>query len=323
MPRVSVIIPLFNKAPHIARCVDSILTQTFTDYEVIVVDDGSTDDGPQRVTAYHDPRIALVSQPNAGPAAARNRGIGRAAGELVAFLDADDEWEPAHLIEAVQRLDDHPQSALTASGHFRDEPDVDEQYWISRGIATGLFVLPVDYDADRIKHTLDFTHTSSVVMRRDVAQRYGGFYDRTRCTYGEDSWLWLLVMLNHPVVFDTTPHSWYHTQESELGVGRAEVPPARPIVTDPEPLREVCPDEYKPLLERIRGLIALQDARRFANQGDSATARRILQLAPEWERLETPMAIEFQRDLGEALAWGPLKILRRAWRRVASGAAGN
>ncbi len=317
MARVSVIIPLYNKAPHVARCVDSVLAQTYTDYEVVVVDDGSTDDGPQRITAYQDPRIALIAQPNAGPAGARNRGIDRAVGEFVAFLDADDEWEPDHLAEAVQRLTEHPECVLSACGHYRDESQIDEPYWLSLGIESGPFVLPPDLNADRIKHTLDFTHTSSVVMRRDIARKYGGFYDRKRCTYGEDSWLWLQVLLNHPVTFDTTPRSWYHTYDSELGVGRVQIPPARPVVTDPEPLRDVCPNQHRPLLERIRGLLALQDARRFAISGDAATARSILRLAPQWESVDSPMAIDFRRDIGQALTWGPIKILRRAWRRVA------
>lgn len=92
MPFFSVIIPLFNKAPYIRRALDSVLGQTFKDYEIIVVDDGSTDDGPAIVASYSDSRIRLLHQENSGPNEARNRGIKESRAEWLAFLDADDEY---------------------------------------------------------------------------------------------------------------------------------------------------------------------------------------------------------------------------------------
>ena len=92
--KVSVIIPLYNKSQYIARTLDSVLAQTFQDYEVIVVNDGSTDDGPRIVRQYRDPRLRLVSQENRGLSGARNRGIAESRTDWVAFLDADDEWMP-------------------------------------------------------------------------------------------------------------------------------------------------------------------------------------------------------------------------------------
>src|SRR5262249_7159571 len=87
--RVSIITPLYNKAPYIRRTLDSVAAQTFRDFELIVVDDGSTDGGERLVADYVDERVRLIRQPNAGPGAARNRGIAEARGELLAFLDAD------------------------------------------------------------------------------------------------------------------------------------------------------------------------------------------------------------------------------------------
>src|SRR5687767_12772807 len=101
MAHVSVIVPLYNKGPYVRRMLDSISAQTFSDFELIVVDDGSTDDGPVQVDRHPDRRIRMVRQANAGPGAARNRGISEASGELIAFLDADDEWLREYLACAV------------------------------------------------------------------------------------------------------------------------------------------------------------------------------------------------------------------------------
>src|SRR5712692_9736802 len=104
--KVSIVVPLYNKAPYVRRALDSIAAQTFSDFEVIVVDDGSTDDGPSVVANYGDSRVRLVRQPNAGPGAARNAGLAQTQGELIAFLDADDEWLPTYLEESVRQLEE-------------------------------------------------------------------------------------------------------------------------------------------------------------------------------------------------------------------------
>lgn len=101
--KVSVVIPLYNKARHIRRAMESVLRQTHLDFELIVVDDGSTDASVDRVREFEDPRVRLLSQENAGVGAARNRGVSATSGKLVAFLDADDEWMPDFL-ETVLRL---------------------------------------------------------------------------------------------------------------------------------------------------------------------------------------------------------------------------
>src|SRR5947209_14845994 len=101
MLRVSVIVPLYNKARYIGRCLDAIDGQTEGSFEVIVVDDGSTDGGEKLVEKRGDPRVRLVSQENAGPGAARNHGARLAQSPVVAFLDADDAWDRDYLRESL------------------------------------------------------------------------------------------------------------------------------------------------------------------------------------------------------------------------------
>jgi glycosyltransferase involved in cell wall biosynthesis len=122
-PRISVVIPLYNKQAYVERAVASVLQSGYPAHDVIVVDDGSTDDGPQRVAAMGDPRVRLIRQPNGGVAAARNRGISEAGGDYVAFLDADDYWTPEYLPAIVDLIARFPQCGLYATHfhYFRDD----------------------------------------------------------------------------------------------------------------------------------------------------------------------------------------------------------
>jgi len=116
LPSISVIIPLYNKRAHIGRCLASIRAQTFTDYEIIIVDDGSTDDGAEIARGFLRDSDRLIQQENEGAAAARNRGIAVMRGQLAAFLDADDEWLPSHLTSLMELERRFPQAGLFSTG---------------------------------------------------------------------------------------------------------------------------------------------------------------------------------------------------------------
>lgn len=112
MPTVSVVIPAYNAVSYLPQTMGSVLQQTFTDFEVLIVDDGSSDDTANWAAQITDSRVRLISQPNQGAGAARNTGIENARGEYIAFLDADDFWEPTKLAKQVQCLDTRPEIGL-------------------------------------------------------------------------------------------------------------------------------------------------------------------------------------------------------------------
>ena len=140
MPKVSVIIPLYNKGKYIARALDSVFSQTYQDYEVIVVDDGSTDNGPEIVKQYNDPRLRLIHQENAGPGAARNKGISESKGEFLSFLDADDEWLPEFLEEGIYALSENPQCSSFCSCYYMGEEKEDKSEAFKKlGFGNGVY----------------------------------------------------------------------------------------------------------------------------------------------------------------------------------------
>ena len=112
MTKVSIIIPTYNSFQYLPSAVNSVINQTYVDWEMIIVNDGSSDNTEEWVLTQSDPRIILISQENKGKSVARNVGIERATGEYIAFLDADDYWEPRKLEKQIQRIENSPDIGL-------------------------------------------------------------------------------------------------------------------------------------------------------------------------------------------------------------------
>ena len=268
MPRISVVIPLYNKASSIAAAVASVLGQTFGDLELIVVDDGSTDGSASIVRELGDPRLRLVAQANAGPGAARNRGLADATGEYVAFLDADDEWEPKLLHLAVTALDAHPECGAWVSGHALGPGRVSQAPRNRRmGLTGGPWRLPHRTPPKSLKALVDFCHSSCIVARSAIVRRYGGYYDRDRATYGEDSYLWLMVLMNHALYVDPEPHVWFHTEHSSLGAALLGRHPVRPALAASGPLLDRCDPAYLGELHDLLAYYRLSETEKLMGQG--------------------------------------------------------
>lgn len=115
---ISVVIPLYNKAQHIAETLSSVLAQSVSPREIIVIDDGSTDGGAHVVRQFETAGVRLITQTNQGVSAARNRGLEEAAGDYVAFIDADDLWLPDHLLVLSELVEKWPQAVLVSTSHL-------------------------------------------------------------------------------------------------------------------------------------------------------------------------------------------------------------
>lgn len=115
MPKVSVIVPAYNAMQFLPKTVDSVLKQTYQDFEIFIINDGSTDNIEEWVRTVEDKRVRLISQHNQGQSAARNEGIKNSSGQYIAFLDADDLWAPSKLEKQVQVLDSNPDTGLVYS----------------------------------------------------------------------------------------------------------------------------------------------------------------------------------------------------------------
>lgn len=276
MPRVSVIIPLYNKVRYVARALDSVYAQDFPDFEIIVVDDGSTDGSRDVAERYRSRGLKLVSQANAGPGAARNRGVALSSGELVAFLDADDEWFPFYLSESVRILDEYPQ-APAVSWAMRVSPGdwSTGDSWGKVGIG-GLFRLTPETHPRAVVTLLATLHPQATVMRRAIFDELGGFYEKNRCRYSEDAHLWLKLLLRYPHFLHKKDGSFRYVDAAELSGNYESVRPIEPFLTDPADILEACPAAMQEIVRVVLATRALKTAAVYGYWGQPAQARTLL-----------------------------------------------
>lgn len=199
---ISIVIPLYNKRLSIATTLQSVISQTYTDWECIIVDDGSTDGSLDVVKNYirkweiEDRRLKILHQENSGVAAARNKGIMEANGKYIVFLDADDLWGRDFLTEMVKLIADYPERSIYGLGCVPIKqgqlPELKKFYY--RGISTWNY------------ETMAFTGSSVCVNKKDAIEV--GLFD-TRMTHGEDLDMWWRLMLLHGGVSYLHPYAYY------------------------------------------------------------------------------------------------------------------
>lgn len=181
---VSVVIPAYNYAAYLEAAIGSVLRQDHQKFEIVVVDDGSTDNTAAIVAGFTDPRIRYIHQANAGLSAARNSGIREARNEYIAFLDADDQWLPSHLSSLLAHFSKHSASlALVASTSLRVDA-LGQKFPSRANLVKSDRVVPV---ADIVLKTR--FQPSSVVVRKSVFEECGYFDASLRSSEDRDMWI--------------------------------------------------------------------------------------------------------------------------------------
>lgn len=196
--------PCFNAAAHIRRGVSSALAQTMADIELIVVNDGSTDESLQILKTIKDPRLKIINQLNRGVSAARNRGIKEARGNYIAFLDADDTWDPICLEKLYSALEFYPTAALAYCG------------WQNLGLpgGRGKPYVPPDYESSTKLEMLLRTcpwPIHAALTRRKFIVKAGGFDERF--SNAEDYKMWLGIASRFELVRVPEVLAYYHFHE--------------------------------------------------------------------------------------------------------------
>ncbi|MGH7213704.1 MAG: glycosyltransferase family 2 protein [Tepidisphaeraceae bacterium] len=200
MPLFSTIVPVYNREKLVGATLESVFAQEFTDQEVIVVDDGSTD-GSLAVVSRYGPRVEVLQQQNKGPSAARNQALSRASGEYVAFLDSDDVWFPWTLATYARVINDHDRPAVITGRPFVFGQEAELAGAARDGVRVERFA---DYLASGGEWR--WFGVSSFVIRRDVLRAAGGFDERWRVS--EDADLMLRIGASGTFVHVASPYTF-------------------------------------------------------------------------------------------------------------------
>ncbi|MAW94133.1 MULTISPECIES: glycosyltransferase family 2 protein [unclassified Leeuwenhoekiella] len=198
-PKFSVVVPVYNKANFVKQTIQSVLDQDFTDYELVLVNDGSTDGSLQILKAFDAPNITLLDQENQGLCAARNAGIQAAKGEIIALLDADDLWEPEHLQNLFELSQNFPEASLYGTAYvelFQDAKPVPPK--INLRTSEQQLLIEDFFEASLFQPLVP---PSSFAFKKEVVESIGGF--DTTVTYFEDVDFYIRANLKFRMAYAT------------------------------------------------------------------------------------------------------------------------
>ena len=205
----SVVLPLFNKEEYIARSIQSIKKQSHADFEVFIIDDGSTDASLKMAVQHMDRRFKIITQPNQGVSAARNHGIKLASSEYIAFIDADDKWEADFLYTIKDLIDKFPEAGLYGTGYcIRNNSDeiVKIRQVVNKRIDAEAFLLP-NFFRESVKG-ISPIHSSSVCARKSLLEQKGSFPEGVK--FGEDIAVWSKMALTEKIAVSSKIMSNYY-----------------------------------------------------------------------------------------------------------------
>lgn len=211
MLKFSVVISVFNKEKYIAETLRSVLNQTFTDFEIIILNDGSTDKSEAEILKFDDPRIKYFSQKNQGAAAARNAAIQKAENDYIALLDADDYWYPFYLEEQKKSIEAFPKEHVFATATQRkvNGKVFDSVYSFTLGNEN-----PIKLNYFKGSFLTSVLHSSSSVIHKEVFEKVGMYNPTIKS--GEDTDLYVRVGLEYDIVFSKNICAAYVIREKSL-----------------------------------------------------------------------------------------------------------
>ena len=229
-PFFSVVIPLFNKEKDIHKTLESLFSQSFSNFEVVIVNDGSTDNSEKVVKSISDPRIRFFNKKNEGVARTRNFGVEKATAKHIAFLDADDFWHTDHLENLNVLLKEFPEQSWYATAYEKKHhskmittmvsPIMEKKEW--RGIVK-------DYFKNSLIDPLAWT--SAVCMKKVLFQDLNGFDSTITNGAGEDTDLWIRAALTSPLVFSTRASARHNLDGSNR---ISHIPANKRVFFDPD-----------------------------------------------------------------------------------------
>lgn len=224
--RFSVVIPLYNKAKYVKKAIGSVLAQTISDYELVIVDDGSTDGSTEIAEKIIDGQLncKLIIQENAGVSVARNNGVAASTGDYLCFLDADDWWNPGFLEEMSKFVKEFPDAGIYGTNYTIVNETKHKTRIAKIGVDEGFEKGCIDYCKVYAKTMYMPLWTGAVCIPRLVFEAMGGFPKGIKL--GEDFLLWIRIALKYKVAFLNKPLAYYNqdVETANRGVGKLYQP---------------------------------------------------------------------------------------------------
>jgi glycosyltransferase involved in cell wall biosynthesis len=294
--KFSVIIPLYNKAPYVAKAIGSVLSQTFGDHELIIMDDGSMDgsfDIALKAIESHG-HCHLYRQQNKGVSVARNNAVALSQGEYLCFLDADDWWEPLFLEEMSKLIEEYPDAGIYGTNYTIVNETKRKTRVANVGVEQGFEKGYIDYCKVYAKTLAMPLWTGAVCMPRRVFDEMGGFPQGINL--GEDFMLWIRVALKYKVAFLNKPLSYYNqdVDSANRGVGRLHNPQHHILwnldfLSEYEKTNQDC----KQLIDNLRtyGLLPYYLSKEYHDTAKEELAK------VDWGRQSDKMRKQYERSL--------------------------
>ena len=268
-PKISVVIPTYNREHYIEKAIDSVMAQTYQDFEVVLVDDGSEDNTREKIKKYGE-RVLYFYQENKGIPGARNTGIRNSRGDYIAFLDSDDYWRPEKLKRQMKLFNDHPDYGLVASccasvemdGSFRERNRLGKSGWVLNDIFKANFI-----------------RTSSAIIKKSCFEKVGLFDEQLQQCQEYD--LWMRMAAEFPIGFINESLTVYVDNPKGISIDGLTGRLFRLIALEKEYLKEKVPEKiYKRRMAKNYQVVGRHYLKRGNREQGLSYLKKARNLAP-------------------------------------------